>query len=145
MPMRQIDYIVVHCTGTPKGVKPDALLSYWKEHLGWRSPGYHFLIDTQGVLHKLHPIEKPSNGVAGHNAKSIHVSYVGGGGYVNGAKFIAPQDDRSSAQKATMVDVLKQLKRQFPKAEILGHRDFPNVKKACPSFDAKTEYKALIV
>jgi N-acetylmuramoyl-L-alanine amidase len=29
----------------------------------------------------------------------------------------------------------------FPNAIIQGHKDFPNVAKACPSFDAKAEYK----
>ena len=29
----------------------------------------------------------------------------------------------------------------YPEAEILGHRDFPGVAKACPCFDAKKEYK----
>jgi N-acetylmuramoyl-L-alanine amidase len=27
-----------------------------------------------------------------------------------------------------------------PIKQIQGHRDFPKVKKACPSFDAKNEY-----
>ena len=42
-----------------------------------------------------------------------------------------------------MLDLLKKLKKQFPKAIIQGHRDFPDVKKACPSFNAKEEYKHL--
>ena len=30
-----------------------------------------------------------------------------------------------------------------PEAQILGHRDLPNVRKDCPCFDAKTEYQNL--
>jgi len=42
-----------------------------------------------------------------------------------------------------LTDLLTKLKKEFPKAIIQGHRDFPNVKKACPSFNAKEEYKNL--
>jgi N-acetylmuramoyl-L-alanine amidase len=80
---------------------------------------------------------KPTNGVAGYNANSIHISYIGG---VNGKKAV---DNRTPEQKATMLDLLTELKRLFPNAKILGHRDLPNVKKACPSFDAIAEYKNL--
>ena len=47
------------------------------------------------------------------------------------------------AQKKALFDLLKKLKKQFPKAIIQGHRDFPGVKKACPSFNAKEEYEHL--
>ena len=45
-----------------------------------------------------------------------------------------------AAQKAALLFVLKELKRSYPNAIICGHRDFPNVKKACPCFEAKGEY-----
>ena len=40
-----------------------------------------------------------------------------------------------------MLKLLKELKAKYPIATIYGHRDFAN--KACPSFDARTEYKDL--
>ena len=39
-----------------------------------------------------------------------------------------------------MLGLLKDLKARYPDAIIQGHRDFPNVKKSCPRFDAKDEY-----
>ena len=33
------------------------------------------------------------------------------------------------------------VKRLYPNAKIVGHRDMPNVHKACPCFNAKEEYK----
>ena len=42
---------------------------------------------------------------------------------------------------AVILSLLKHLKKQFPTATIHGHRDF--AAKACPSFDATTEYKNL--
>jgi len=52
-----------------------------------------------------------------------------------------PKDTRTSAQKESLVCILEDLKGRYPKAEIIGHRDVSS--KACPSFDAKSEYKTL--
>ena len=42
-----------------------------------------------------------------------------------------------------LLKLLKRLKKEHPEAQILGHRDLPDVKKACPCFDAKSEYSQL--
>ena len=135
--MREIKWIVVHCTATPQNTTVESIQNYWKKNLGWKSPGYHRLIDPSGRIHILSEYNKTTNGVAGYNANSVHISYIGG---VEGKKAV---DNRTEAQKATMLDLLKELKRLYPNAKIQGHRDFPKVKKACPSFDAKAEYSNL--
>ena len=135
--MRRIDWLVVHCTATPQTTTVASIQRYWREHLKWKSPGYHFLVEANGTVHNLQPINLPSNGVAGHNANSIHISYIGG---VNGQRAV---DNRTDAQKREILRLLTDLKKQFSNAKIQGHRDFPRVAKACPSFDAKTEYSAL--
>ena len=135
--MREIKWIVVHCTATPQNTTVQSIQNYWKNNLGWKSPGYHRLIDPFGRIHILSEYNKPTNGVAGYNANSVHISYIGG---VDGKKAV---DNRTEEQKATMLDLLKELKRLYPNAKIQGHRDFPKVKKACPSFDAKAEYSNL--
>ena len=64
-------------------------------------------------------------------------------------------DTRTEQQKASLLALLMDLRKLYPDAVILGHRDFsPDLNhdgiiepkewiKACPSFDAKTEYKRL--
>ena len=136
--MRNIKYLAVHCTATAQTAKIEAIQKYWREHLGWTMPGYHFIIKADGSMVNLLPIEKVSNGVKGFNSETINISYIGGIDTKGAAK-----DTRTAAQKATLLSILKELKKKFPTAIIQGHRDFPNVKKACPSFDAKTEYKNL--
>lgn len=136
--MRDIKYIAVHCTATSQKTSISAIQSYWKNQLGWKMPGYHFIILPNGTAVQLLPIEEVSNGVKGFNSVLINIAYLGGVDAKNN-----PLDNRTPQQKATLLELLKKYKKQFPKAFIQGHRDFPNVKKACPSFDAKKEYQSL--
>lgn len=100
--------------------------------LGWKNPGYHYMIKADGEIVNTFPIEQVANGVAGYNSPSIHIAYLGGVDSKNKAT-----DNRTFAQKASQVKLLTELKKKFPNAEIKGHRDFPGVKKDCPSFDVK--------
>jgi len=136
--MRTIKHIVLHCTATSRLTTVNSILRYWKEELKWKSPGYHYIIKADGEEVNLLPISMVSNGVAGHNSNSIHISYIGGIDQ-NGK----PTDTRTPPQIATQIRLLKKFMAMFPEAEVLGHRDFPGVTKACPSFDVRTWLKSV--
>lgn len=138
--MRTINYIVIHCTATQPDVTIESIKRYWKENLKWKNPGYHYMIKADGKIVNTLPIDQVSNGVAGWNSQIINISYIGG---IN--KNNHPKDTRTEEQKKSIVKLLRELKSKFPKARIQGHRDFPNVHKACPSFDAKKEYSGLLI
>lgn len=121
----------------------EAIQRYWREVMGWKSPGYHVIIKADGSRIRLSPDEKPTNGVAGHNSTSLHVCYIGGVIPGREAGKPIPHDTRTPAQKAALLAQLKEWREAYPDAEILGHRDAPNVAKACPSFDARSEYSTL--
>ena len=125
--MREIKYIVLHCTATPKNTTVKSILNHWRNVLGWKSPGYHYIITPNGTEVQLSEISKQTNGVKGYNKNSIHISYIGG-------QFA---DDRTEDQKRTMAELVRKLRVIYPKAEILGHCDFPGVKKLCPNFNVK--------
>lgn len=141
--MRQVDFIVLHCTGGPQGQTVKAILAYWKS-MGWKSVGYHRLIEADGTVHELAPYEAITNGVAGHNSRAIHNAYVGG---VDASG--RPTDNRTPAQLAAMERLVREQHALFPRAVIQGHRDFSPDKnrngviepsewvKACPSFSVK--------
>lgn len=130
--MRQITHIVIHCTATPQSATVASILRYWRENLGWKNPGYHVIIAPDGTCHRLLDDALVSNGVAGHNAHSLHVSYIGG---VDAAG--RPVDNRSPAQVREQIRIVQRWLTEHPGAIVLGHRDFPGVAKACPSFDAR--------
>jgi N-acetylmuramoyl-L-alanine amidase len=136
--MRDIKYIVLHCTATPQTTTIASMQNYWHNNLGWKSPGYHFVIKPNGDIVQLLSIEKTSNGVRGYNSTSIHISYIGGVDTKN-----VPSDNRTAAQISSQILLLRKLKAQFPHAEIKGHRDFPGVAKACPSFEVKDFMKGI--
>lgn len=74
----------------------------------------------------------------GHNATSIGVCYVGG---VD--EKMNPEDNRTAEQLRSMQLLVSLLWAMFPDADVLGHRDLPEVTKACPSFDVKTWLEAI--
>ena len=137
--MRTITHLVVHCTATPQNATVASIQKYWRERLKWRSPGYHAIIEPNGNVVRLADDSVVCNGVAGHNSTSLHVSYIGGIRMPSGI----PHDTRTDAQKAALERVLREWRQKYPRAVIQGHRDFPNVRKDCPSFDARSEYRNL--
>ena len=133
MNQRNIKYIVVHCTATPTTTTLESIKRYWKEQRGWGdTPGYHYFIKRDGTVVQLLDEKKNSYGVYKHNSECISIAYVGG---ID--KDGKPVDNRSDAQKHAMFDIIVRLTEKYPKAEVLGHRDLPGVKKACPCFDVK--------
>lgn len=137
--MRQIKYIVIHCTATSPDAKVESIQRYWKENLHWKSPGYHYIIKADGEVVNLAPESAVTNGVAGYNSNSVHLSYIGG--IDSEGK---PKDTRTSEQLESMKALVTQLHTKYPEATIQGHRDFPGVHKACPSFDVRTWIKTFL-
>ena len=135
--MRQINEIIVHCTATfPDQNVTVADITRWHKQRGFQTIGYHFVISLDGLVHPGRPVEEIGAHCKGHNANSIGVCYVGG---LNDEA--QPCDTRNEAQKAALIELLTQLKQQYPGAVIHGHKDFSN--KACPCFDATNEYASL--
>ena len=99
-----------------------------------RDIGYHFYITRDGEIHRGRALEKVGAHCRNHNTHSIGVCYEGGLD-ANGK----PKDTRTLEQKGALLALLRELKRQFPKALIVGHRDL-NPMKGCPCFDAVKEY-----
>tara|TARA_R110002096_G_scaffold47334_2_gene126309 strand:- start:281 stop:694 length:414 start_codon:yes stop_codon:yes gene_type:complete len=135
--MRDIEYIVIHCSATmPSMDVPIERVKKWHLQRGWSDIGYHYYITRDGKIHKGRNLSTIGAHVRGYNKTSIGICYEGG---IDESG--EPEDNRTIAQKKSLLKVVEILKFVFSGAIAQGHRDFPNVKKACPSFDAKSEYK----
>ena len=135
---RSISEIIVHCTATPEG-KDFTVddIRRWHKAQGWSDIGYHYVVYRDGTVHEGRNVNISGAHCSGHNMHSIGVCYVGG--CDAGGK--TPKDTRTEEQKASLLSLLVDLRRLYPKAKIHGHRDFAN--KACPSFDATGEYRKI--
>lgn len=136
---REVRYLVVHCSATPPKMDIGRKeIDQWHKTRGWSGIGYHFCIRRNGIqelgrkLNEDHLLETLEIGahVEGYNSQSIGICLVGGVDEMGRA-----QENFTKSQYDTLETLLNALADQFPGAEVKGHRDFPGVSKACPSFD----------
>lgn len=143
MNKRKITHIFVHCTATLPTASVESIQQSWRD-IGWKNPGYHYIIKADGTIVNLQPEDKTSNGVKGYNAHAIHVAYIGGLRVSIGSKIY--EDTRTPAQKYALRALLADIHSRYPKAIILGHRsiwgeDSPGKwHKQCPCFNALKAY-----
>ena len=138
---RRIDEIIVHCSATPEGQDYTVEdIRRWHRQQGWSDIGYHYVIYRDGTIVNGRDVDITGAHCAagGHNQHSIGICYIGG--MTKGMK--KEKDTRTTAQKDSLLGLLKDLKELYPNAKIYGHHDFDRG-KACPCFDAKNEYKNL--
>jgi len=134
--MRKINEIIVHCSATREGQEISVdTIRQWHIRRGWSDIGYHFVIYLDGSVHEGRPLEKIGAHTIGHNSYSIGVCYIGG----MNKEYTKAKDTRTTAQKESLKKLLMSYKNKYKDIKIYGHRDFAN--KACPSFDATSEYK----
>jgi len=135
--MRKIDKIIIHCADTYKrmdiGKKE---ITEWHKARGFNDVGYHYIIRRDGTIEQGRELKTIGAHAKGYNSTSIAICYVGGKGDNN-----QPEDNRTTKQKEAMQDLVTALKKEFPDAEVVGHGNLPGVKKACPCFNVKSEFK----
>lgn len=144
--MREITSLIVHCTDTPTGrLTTVEDIDSWHIDRGfkrsdtYRLPfnpqlkaiGYHFVIYVDGSVHTGRQVCEIGAHVSGMNSNSIGISLVGSGTY---------NQDQLDALK----ELVSNLKRTYPKAKVIGHRDCPSgiaQGKDCPKFDVASWWK----
>ena len=136
--MRTITLIIVHCSANRAGsaLRMADIDSYHRS-LGWIGCGYHYVIPTDGTIEPGRPEEMVGAHCKSHNRHSIGVCYIGGL-----SKDGKPADTRTDAQRIALRNMLERLRRRYPDALIVGHRDL-DPQKVCPCFDVANEYHDL--
>ncbi|MFV0599265.1 MAG: N-acetylmuramoyl-L-alanine amidase [Bacteroidales bacterium] len=130
--MRKIDKIIIHCSATPEGRAVTVRdIDKWHREKGYNGIGYHYVIGLNGEVRKGRDINLIGAHTQGQNYNSIGICYVGGCD-----KAMKAKDTRTHAQKVALLNLVKELKKQYPKASIHGHNEF--AAKACPSFNVKS-------
>lgn len=121
--------IVVHCSATPPGMDIGANeIRRWHLARGWDDIGYHHVIRRSGHIEPGRPEHLPGAHAYGHNPRSIGVCLIGGTDRDG-----RPDSNFTRHQFAALCRLTDDLKRRYPAARALGHRDVS--RKACPGFD----------
>ena len=135
--MLPIKYLTIHCAATPEGrdVKAKEIEKWDIAKFGQKS--YHLVIELDGTLVRSLKDDQIGAHVGKHNTGNIGVCYIGG----MDSQMRKAKDTRTSAQKKTLKTIIATYKTRYPGIIIRGHRDWPGVKKDCPSFDVQKEFK----
>ena len=127
---RNVKKIVYHCTATSQKATVKGIKNYWKNNLGWKSPGYHIIVKPNGEWSYLLNFNSVSNGVRGKNSISINVSYIGG--IDSNGKAL---DNRTDEQKEVYEAIYRAFSEKLPNVTHHGHYEFSS--KSCPSFNVQ--------
>lgn len=131
---QDVKWLVVHCSASRcnRPFTVERLIETGRERFG--QPSYHYYVRRNGNVVPILPESVQGVHAVGYNHCSIAVCYEGGLDENGKAA-----DTRTELQKASLYELLKQLRRDYPQARIIGHRELPNVRKDCPCFST-SEY-----
>lgn len=130
-PLGKVKYLTIHCAATPEGrdVKAAEINKWDIAKFGQIS--YHLVVELDGTYVRGLDDSVLGAHVGGKNTGNIGICYIGG--MDKNMKYA--KDTRTAAQKKTLLTLVRTYKARYPGIVVRGHRDWPGVKKDCPSFD----------
>ena len=141
------DTIVIHCSATRLTRDLGAAdIDEMHRAKGWRKIGYHAVIRRNGVVEFGRHFDNQGAHVSGFNEHTVGVCLIGGllDNGESGQEFF---DTFTEEQEDSLISTLIFLRRAWPDAQIVGHRDLsPDLDgdgiieehewlKDCPTFD----------
>lgn len=133
MELEDVQFITLHCSATrPSQIAGVKEIRAWHRKKGWADIGYHFVVRRDGRVEKGRPLSQTGAHVQGWNKDNIGICLEGGLD-----DRWQPSNNFTREQWRSLKPLVASLKAKARKAKVVGHRDFPNVNKACPCFEAK--------
>ena len=130
--LSHIKFLVVHCSDTEFELHKARDIHNLHLNFGWEGIGYHKVIKRNGVVESGRPEYWVGAHVMGHNKYSLAVCLIG-------------KNNFTKKQMHSLKKILLRWKKKYPFANVMGHRDFDNVKKTCPNFNVKDWYQKEIL
>ena len=129
---RDIKYLVIHTAGSSTSTTPASLMRFFfneRDGSGWKTGGYHWIIDRNGNGTRVYSDDISTNGASGINSNSIHLNWIGG--------YSGPGEPLNFDITRGQINTLKRLTRKYvelyPDIKVLGHNQCSN--KPCPLFN----------
>jgi len=138
--MRDINYIIVHCSDTypDMDIGADEIRKWHVGQNGWDDIGYHYVIRRDGTLEDGRDLDNDGDvdeevgaHAYGFNAHSLGICLIGG----KGRKDDGPEANFTMAQYHALAQLINRLRPTYNNPELKGHRDVST--KACPSFNVQ--------
>lgn len=129
--MREIDEIILHCSGTKTSqsfTAEDVKRWHISPPRNWSTIGYHFVIELDGKLKEGRSIERIGSHCLGHNTNSIGICFMGGYN-PDGSMWEKPTDEQIKTYKKLRKDLFD----KFGELLVTGHYQYSS--KSCPNFD----------
>lgn len=128
----KITHLVVHYSATyPDQNITAADIDKMHKARGFNRIGYHYFIRRDGTLEKGRKDTEIGAHVGGQNTGKLGICWAGGIDRKTGPN--VGVHNITAAQEATLIETIKKLKVQWPKAKVVGHRDLANTQ--CPGYD----------
>lgn len=123
--IKLVNTLVVHCSDTPDDEDISAI-DIHNMHIGfgWNGIGYHKIIKRDGLVENGRPEYWVGAHVKGKNHDTLGVCLIG-------------KNKFTKKQFVSLKIVLKEWKKKYPQASILGHYQVTLTKKTCPNFNVK--------
>ena len=134
--------IIVHCTATPpqwmynNSIEAKIIeVTRWHRARGFRTIGYHWIIDRDGTVAAGRPETEMGAHVKGHNMGTIGISLIGAAGAAATDEF---NEHFTFAQRAALADLIREISARTNIKRVTGHNLY--AAKGCPGFDVKKEF-----
>lgn len=132
----KINRVTIHITATPSTTTVEQIRKAHKSQ-GWKDVGYHWLVDSKGVIHKGRDEKLVGSHVGGYNKNNIGISYIARGSDTDSnAK---PYNKyMTEAQRIGLIKITAEVLHRYglTTKELYGHNDFTKL-KACPCFKVR--------
>lgn len=134
-----VNEIIVHCTATATGWFSGRSLddkireiTAWHKARGFRTIGYHWVIDRNGKIAQGRPENEIGAHVEGHNTGTIGISLIGG---LTSKETDSFSKNYTPEQDASLRKLISEIKNRTKITKISGHNQYSA--KACPGFNVQ--------
>lgn len=127
-----ITHIGVHYTATTNG-SIQGHENFWRNNRGWNLGGYTYYIDRAGNIYQNYDHAVRTNGVAGHNTKTLNFSVEA-----------SHKNNYTPAQLAARTHLILWLMQELniPASRVLQHKEFSGQATSCAGY-SKSEANSL--
>ena len=126
-------FIAIHVSATrPSDNTTAADIDAMHKARGWKGIGYNYFIQRDGTVEEGREPDEQGAHVSGYNEIALGICMAGG----VKEDGITPENNMTESQWASLDYLVGRRLRAYTSAVVQGHRDFPQVAKECPCFDA---------